>query len=93
MRNGCAPKQGREDNKQTRSCMKFGCLNVRGWGVGKFRDMCKELNEWSLDVVGITETHQQDVVQMEGNEFVMLGKGRKKQKLGDIALLHRKVRI
>ena len=73
--------------------MKFGCLNVRGWGTGKFQDVCKELNEWSLDVVGITETHLRDVVQVEGDEFVMLGKGRKKQKLGGgVALLHRKTR-
>ena len=64
MRNKCAPKRGIEDDKQARSCMKFGCLNVRGWGIGKFHDVCKELNEWSLDVVGITETHLRDVVHM-----------------------------
>ena len=72
--------------------MKFGCLNVRGWGVGKFQDVCKELNEWRLDVVGITETHLRDVVRMEGDEYVMLGKGRRKQEKmgGGVALLHKK---
>ncbi|XP_045115954.1 uncharacterized protein LOC123507257 [Portunus trituberculatus] len=48
--------------------MRIGCVNVRGWGTGKFEDLCKELNEWSLDVVGITETHLRDVVHMEGND-------------------------
>ena len=45
-------------------------------------------------VVRITETHLQDVVEIEGDEFVMLGKGRKKQEKlgGGVALLHRKVR-
>ena len=72
--------------------MKFGCLNVRGWGVGKFQDVCKELNEWRLDLVGITETHLRDVVRMEGDEYVMLGKGRRKQEKmgGGVALLHKK---
>ena len=47
-----------------------------------------------LDMVGITETHLRDAVQIEGNEYVMIGKGRRKrEKLGgDIALLHRKAR-
>ena len=74
--------------------MKLGCMNVRGWGIGKLEDVCKELNEWNLDMVGITETHLRDAVQMEGDEYVMIGKGgRKQERLGEgVALLHRKVR-
>lgn len=86
--------KGRGGTHRASGCMRIGCVNVRGWGTGKFEDLCKELNEWSLDVVGITETHLRDVVHMEGNEFVMIGKGRRKQdKLGGgVALLHKKVR-
>lgn len=36
--------------------MKVGCLNVRSWGVGKFEDLCKELDDWKQDVVDLTET-------------------------------------
>ena len=71
-------KQGREDTDQASNGMRIGCVNVRGWGTGKFEDLCKELNEWNFDLVGVTETHLRDVVQMEGNEYVMTGKGRKK---------------
>ena len=94
MRNGCAPKQGREDNEQARSCMKLGCLNVRGWGIGKLEDVSQELSEWNLDLVGMTETHLRDVVRVEGSEYVMVGKGRRKQETfgGGVALLHRKAR-
>lgn len=48
--------------------------------------------EWSLNVVGITETRLWDVVQEEGNDFVMSGKGHEKQKLEALSFLHRKVR-
>ena len=67
-------------------------MNVRGWGIGKFEDVCKEVNEWNFDLVGVTETHLRDNVRMEGNEYVMTGKGRKKQEKlgGGVALLHRK---
>ena len=62
------------------NCMKVGCVNVRGWGIGKFEDACKELNEWKLDVVGVTETHLRDEVQMDSSEYVMIGKGHKKNR-------------
>ncbi len=65
MRDRNAPEQGRKDTRHSRSCMKLVCMNVRGWGIGKFENVCRELNEWSLDLVGITETHLRDVVQME----------------------------
>ena len=41
--------------------LKFGCMNVRGWGVGKLEDVCKELNEWKFDIVGLTETQLRDI--------------------------------
>ena len=85
-------QQGREDNYQASNCLKFGCVNVRGWGVGKFEDICRELNEWKFDMVGLTETHLRDDVRIEGSEYVMIGKGRKKQEKigGGVAFLHRK---
>ena len=69
-------------------------MNVRGWGIGKFEDVCRELNEWRMDLVGITETHLRDAVRMEGSEYVMIGKGRTRQEKlgGGIAVLHRKMR-
>ena len=72
--------------------MKIGCLNVRGWGVGKFADACKELSQWKLDMVGMTETQLRDAVRMEEDEYVMIGKGRRKQEKhgGGVALLYRK---
>ncbi|MPC48845.1 hypothetical protein E2C01_042630 [Portunus trituberculatus] len=59
--------------------MKIGCVNVRGWGTGKFEDVSKELEEWHFDLVGMTETHLRDDVQVDGCEYVMIGKGRKIQ--------------
>ena len=69
-------------------------MNVRGWGVGKFEDVCKELKEWKFDIVGLTETHLRGEVRMEGCEYVMIGKGRKTQETfgGGVALLYRKER-
>ena len=37
--------------------MRVGQINVRGLGVGKHKDICKELEEQRMDVVAITETH------------------------------------
>ena len=75
------PQQHRMNGKGRREdihqAMKFKCVNVRGWGIGKFDDACKELNEWKLDVVGMTETHLRDEVRMYSSEYVMIGKGRK----------------
>ena len=84
----------REDSNQASECVKFGCMNVRGWGVGKFEDVCKELSVWEFDLVGLTETHLRDEVRMEGCEYVMIGKGRAKQEIqgGGIALLYKKGR-
>ena len=74
--------------------MRFACVNVRGWGVSKLEDMSKEMSEWNIDIVGVTETQLRDDVKVEGSEYIMLGKGRKKQEKrgGGVALLHRKCR-
>ena len=62
--------------------------------MGKYEDISKELNEWKFDVVGITETHLRDDLRVDGSEYGMIGKGRKKQEKrgGGIALLYRKER-
>ena len=39
--------------------MKLGCMNVRGWCIGKFEDECKDLNERGLVMVGITDIGMQ----------------------------------
>ena len=44
--------RGREVNYQARNSLKFGCVNVRGWDVGKLKDLGRELNEWRFDAVG-----------------------------------------
>ena len=74
--------------------MKFGCLNVRGWGLGKFEDIFKELSEWSFDFVGITETHLRDRFERESDEYMMIGKGRCRQDKmgGGVALIYKKDR-
>ena len=73
-------------------CMKIGCVSVRGWGVGKYEDVCKELSEWKFDVAAVTETHLKGDVRKEGDEYLMIGKGRKKQETqgGGVAFLLRK---
>ena len=84
-------KEGREDVKQGSECLRMGCLNVRGWGISKFEDVSNELNKWNVEIMGLTETHLRDDVRMEGEEYVMIGKGRQKQETrGGVALLHRK---
>ena len=64
------------EDKCGEGCLKIGCLNVRGWGVGKFEDVCSELKEWNFDIVGMTETHLRERMQKDGSEYIMIGKGR-----------------
>ena len=72
--------------------LSIGCVNVRGWGTGKLEDLSKELEEWKMDIVGVTETHLRDNVYLEEEEYVMIGKGRRAQTTrgGGVALLYRK---
>ncbi len=55
-------------------------------------DISKELNDWNLDLVGVTETHLRDDVRVDGEMYEMIGKGRKRQTVrgGGVALLCRK---
>ena len=75
-----------------RESMKFGCMNVRGLNVGKYEDVTKELYEWNFDLVGLTETHLRDDVQVDGSEYMMIGRGRKAQDRlgGGVAVLLKK---
>ncbi|MPC79009.1 hypothetical protein E2C01_073520 [Portunus trituberculatus] len=56
--------------------------------------MSKELEEWHFDLVRMTETHLRDDVQVDGSEYVMIGKGWKIQDIvgGGIAFMYRKER-
>lgn len=38
------------------------CINLRGWDMGRSDDVSRELEEWKLDLVGVTETHLRDDV-------------------------------
>ena len=59
--------------------MKLGCMNVRGWGIGKFEDVCKELNEWGLDMVGITETHLRETGKVRRRHSLAPQKSKKSE--------------
>ena len=38
--------------------MHEGWVHERGWVIGKFEDVCKELNEWNLDLIGVTNAFE-----------------------------------
>ena len=57
----------------------MGRINVKGWGQGKYKDMCRELDEGGFDVAGLTETQLRDDVRMDDGAYVMIEKVRKKQ--------------
>ena len=40
------------------NAMRMGQMNVRGLGLGKYEDMCKELEEQYMDVVAVTDTSE-----------------------------------
>ena len=50
-------RHGIDKTNQASECVKIRCMNVRGWDVRKFEDVCKELSGWRFDTVGLTETH------------------------------------
>ena len=70
------PAPGRQN---TLEYMKIGCINVRGWGLGKCEDVCCELNSWNMDLVGVTETHLRENVRWDNGTYEVFFKGRKKQ--------------
>lgn len=68
-------QKGREAREHGRH---LGCLNVRGWGVGKLEDMTKELREWDLHVVGVTETQLRERLEVRSGDYNFRAKGRSK---------------
>ena len=44
------------------------------------QDLSKELNEWEMDVIGITETQMREKVELKSESYRMIGKGRSKWK-------------
>ena len=69
----------------------MGCVNVRGWNVEKMEDLSREMNDWMIDVVGLTETQLRERVELNSREYRMIGKGRSKQqkKGGGVGVLVR----
>ena len=71
--------------------MRLGCLNVNGMNVGKLEDVMHECSEWNIDVMGVTETHMRDVLEVIDQErkYKFIGKGRRKQsrKGGGVAVM------
>ena len=67
---------------------------MNGMNVGKLEDIMTECEEWSLDVLCMTETHMREVVEICNEEYAysVSGKGRSKQgkKGGGIVVLVRK---
>ena len=66
-------------------------MNVNGWGLGLLEDLSRELNEWELDVIGVTETQLRERVEMRNENYKMIGKGRSKwrKKGGGVGILVR----
>ncbi|KAG0720262.1 hypothetical protein GWK47_048876 [Chionoecetes opilio] len=69
----------------------MGCVNVRGWNVEKMEDLSREMNEWNIDVVGVTETQMRERIELRSETYSMIGKGRSKQqkKAGGVGVLVR----
>ncbi|KAF2348161.1 Ribonuclease H domain, partial [Trinorchestia longiramus] len=95
-----SPHEGRMDrkkvngkrlNKCTESVVKFGCINVRGWKVGKFDDLAEEFENGRLDCLGVVETQMRDRVRLvsKENKYQVIGKGRVKwqKKGGGVGLI------
>jgi len=59
--------------------MRVGQINVRGLGIGKHEDICKELEEQRMDVVAITETHLRGSGCLRSGKYELVYKGRSKQ--------------
>ena len=61
------------------NAMRMGQMNVRGLGLGKYEDMCKELEEQYMDVVAVTETHLRGNGCLRSGKYKLVYKGRSKQ--------------
>jgi hypothetical protein len=69
-------------------------VNIRGWGVGKMDDICAEMENWDMDIMGLVETQLRERVKDDHDKYRMIGKGRSIQtrKGGGVAVLVRKDR-
>ena len=67
-------------------------MNVRGWGVGKGDDVYEEMKRHEVTVMGVAETQMRGKLNVENDEYVIIGKGRSKQvrKGGGIGIIMRK---
>ena len=54
-------------------------------------DLSRELSEWNVDVLGVTETQLRERVELKSDSYCMIGKGRSKQqrKGGGVGVLVR----
>jgi hypothetical protein len=70
----------------------IGCVNIRGWGVGKMVDICEEMENRDMDIMGLVETQLRERVKDDHAKYSMLAKGRTLQvrKGGGVAILVRK---
>ena len=67
-------------------------MNVNGWNVGSWEDVCKELNEWDIDLVGVSETQLRERIELDDEYYKMIGSGRSKCKKrgGGVGVIVRK---
>ena len=67
---------------------------MNGMNVGRMEDLVNECCEWKMDMVGLTETHMRDILEITEGEskYKFLGKGRRLQsrKGGGVACMFRK---
>ncbi len=59
--------------------VQVGLINIRGLGLGKYEDLCKELEAHQMDIVGVTETQMRENGCLRSGKYEMFYKGRKKQ--------------
>ena len=81
-------------NVKSNSLLQMGCINVRGWNLGKFKGLSDECREWNIDVIGVTETNLRGEVDREDEFFKFIGKGRERisKKGGGVGIMVRKCR-
>ena len=72
----------------------MGCLNINGINNGKLEDLENECTEWKIDMIGLTETHMRDTLDIMNKEskYKFISKGRRKQcrKGGGVAVMFKK---
>ena len=84
----------RERKGKDKSILQVGCVNVRGWNLGKFNGLSEECREWDIDIIGLTETSLRGDLMTEDENFKLIGKGRERigKKGGGVGIMVRKNR-